>query len=386
MQAIRAARLFDGVNGSLPTDQFVIVDEGRIRAIEPEPSGAEVVDLGDVTLLPGLIDAHIHLCFDASTDVVGHLSTVDDEQLLAEMRVAARRALMAGITTVRDLGDRSYLALRLRAECAADPQAGPHILSSGPPITVVKGHCWYLGGEAEGVDGVRAAVRERAERGVDVIKVMATGGELTPGTTPFEPSFAVAELSAMADEAHRLGLPITAHAHGKAGIANAIEAGFDMIEHCSFMDPGGASVDEELIAGLARRNVTVVSTLGNLPGTARPPRIEAIIPQLVEVFRRMREAGLTIVVASDAGIGVGKPHDVLPWAVEMAVNLNGVAPLEALRGATSVAAQACRVGDRKGRLAPGYDADLFAVQGNPLEDPLALTRPAAVFRLGTRVR
>ncbi len=386
MQAIRAARLFDGLNATPLIDKYLIVDGGRIEAIESQPSGAEVVDLGDVTVLPGLIDAHIHLCFDASPDVVGHLSTVDDVQLLAEMRVAGRRALLAGITTVRDLGDRGYQALALRAECDADPQAGPQILSSGAPITVAKGHCWYLGGEAEGVDGVRAAVRERAERGVDVIKVMATGGELTPGTSSHVPSYSVEELRAMAEEAHALGLPITAHAHGTPGIVNAVKAGFDMIEHCSFMAEGGAIADDEVIELIKDRGVTVVSTLGSLPDFPPPPRIQAMMPQLIEVFRRIREAGVPIVVASDAGINVPKPHDVLPWAGEMYVNTNGATPVEALRGMTSDAARACRVDDRKGRLAPGYDADLLAVQGNPLEDITVITRPAAVFRLGTRVR
>jgi imidazolonepropionase-like amidohydrolase len=388
MLAIRAAHLFDGVSAGLIHRPLVLVEQGKVLGLhegEP-PDGAELVDLGDVTLLPGLIDAHIHLCFDASDDVVGHLSTLDDDRLLGEMRVAARRALLAGITTVRDLGDRGYNAIRLREELAADPLAGPQVLTSGPPLTVVNGHCWYLGGEAEGVEGVRAAVREHARRGVDVIKVMATGGELTVGTTPYLPSFGVAELRAAADEAHAAGLPITAHAHGTPGIVNAIEAGFDMIEHCSFMSEEGATADDAVIAMLVQRNVTVVSTLGAQPGFPARPRIEALMPQLVEVFRRIREAGVTLVCASDSGINPAKPHDTLPWAAEMFVNTNGATPLQALRAMTSIAARACRVDDRKGRVAPGYDADLFAVQGNPLEDILALTRPAAVFRLGVRVR
>jgi imidazolonepropionase-like amidohydrolase len=388
MLAIRAARLFDGVNAEPVHHPLVLVESGKVLGVhqgEP-PADAEVVDLGDVTLLPGLIDSHIHLCFDASADVVGHLSTVDDEQLLAEMRVAARRALLAGITTVRDLGDRGYTAIALREECAADPTAGPHVLTSGPPMTVVKGHCWYMGGEAEGVEGVRAGVRERVERGVDVIKVMATGGELTPGTLPHEPSYGPAELRAAAEEAHRHGLPITAHAHGRTGIVNAIDAGFDMIEHCSFLTEDGACADDDVIAMLARKGVTVVSTLGRLPGLPIKPRIEALTPQIVEVFRRIREAGVTLVCASDSGIVPAKPHDVLPWAAEMFVNTNGATPLQALRAMTSIAARACRVDDRKGRVAPGYDADLLAVPGNPLEDILALARPAAVYRLGVRVR
>src|SRR5690349_4835649 len=168
VQAILAARLFDGVD-TVPIDRpVVLVEAGRIAGIGTEvPAGAEVVDLGEVTLLPGLVDAHIHLCLDAGTDPVGRLGVVDDAELLDGMRAAARRALHGGVTTVRDLGDRGYLALGLRDEFAADLTGGPQLLTAGPPITTPRGHCWFLGGETEGVEGIRAAVRERAERGVD---------------------------------------------------------------------------------------------------------------------------------------------------------------------------------------------------------------------------
>jgi imidazolonepropionase-like amidohydrolase len=149
-----------------------------------------------------------------------------------------------------------------------------------------------------------------------------------------------------------------------------------MIEHCSFLTEDGATADDDVIAMLGRKGVTVVSTLGRLPGLAVKPRMEVLMPQIVEVFRRIREAGVTLVCASDSGIIPAKPHDVLPWAAEMFVNTNGATPLQALRAMTSIAARACRVHDRKGRVAPGYDADLLAVQGNPFGTSLALARPA----------
>ena len=205
MLAIRAGRLFDGVDAVAVERPLVLIENGRIAAVQSgaePPAEAEVVDLGAATLLPGLIDSHVHLVFDASTDPVGHLDGAGDAEVLTAMRARARIALAAGITTVRDLGDRGYLAVELRDELAADPTAGPLILAAGPPITTGRGHCWYLGGEAiGGVDGVRAAVREHAERGVDVIKLMATGGELTAGTASYVPQFAVAELRAAVDEA-----------------------------------------------------------------------------------------------------------------------------------------------------------------------------------------
>ncbi len=180
--AVRATALFDG--SALTRDPLVLVADGRIAEVlsgprAAVPPDAELVELPGATLLPGLVDTHVHLAFDASTDPVGALAAQDDDALLAAMAKAAGAQLRAGVTTVRDLGDRGYLALRLRAGGAPGPL--PTILAAGPPITTPGGHCHFLGGEAGGVDGVRAAVRERAERGVDVVKVMASGGELTPG-------------------------------------------------------------------------------------------------------------------------------------------------------------------------------------------------------------
>ncbi|MGW4962421.1 amidohydrolase family protein [Nonomuraea sp. NPDC004186] len=204
-------------------DQVVIVEDGRITGITTEVPAT--VDLGDATLLPGLIDCHVHLAFDASRDVVAML---EPPGLADRMRQAARQHLAAGVTTVRDLGDRDYLALGL--DLGLD---GPEILSAGPPITTPRGHCWFLGGEAAGEHGVREAVRERAARGVHVIKMMVTGGEMTPGTHSHLLQYGLAELRAAADEAHAHGLPITGHVHCAEGIAHVLDAGFDSIEHCS---------------------------------------------------------------------------------------------------------------------------------------------------------
>jgi imidazolonepropionase-like amidohydrolase len=371
----------------------VLVADGRVVAVRSggdalaeAPAEARLIDLGAGTLLPGLVDAHVHLAFDASVDPVGRLSTVDDEELLAGMRLAAGRALAAGITTVRDLGDRNYLALRLRDELAADPAAGPTLLAAGPPITVTRGHCWYLGGEADGVDGVRAAVRTHAERGVDVIKVMATGGDLTPGTSPLEVAYGPAELRAVVEEAHRHALPTTAHAHGTEGIAHVAAAGFDMVEHCTFRTADGARADDAVIETVVRSGLVVSATLGVLPGHPVPPNIAAMLPQFVAVFQRLRAAGVPVICSSDAGIGPAKPHDVLPYGADMLVNLNGFPALETLRAVTSAPAAACGLGARKGRIAPGYDADLLAVGGDPSADITHLSEVIAVFRAGHRVR
>jgi imidazolonepropionase-like amidohydrolase len=392
MIAIRAGRLFDGVNARPVERPVVLIETGRIVAVLPggqPPPDAQVVDLGAATLLPGLVDAHVHLVFDASLDPVAHLAAADDEEVLATMRAGARLALLAGVTTVRDLGDRGYLSIKLRDELAGNATAGPQILAAGPPITTGKGHCWFLGGAtAGGADAVRAAVREHAERGVDVIKLMATGGELTPGTVSHLPQFAPDELRAAVDEAHRHHLPTTAHAHGAAGIANAVTAGVDMIEHGTFMTAEGAEPDPAIITAIADAGIPVGATIAQKPrpDVTPPARIVRLLPLLIAVFRDLRTAGIPLVCSSDAGIGPLKPLDALPYGPAMMANLLGTPPVEALRAITSVAAQACRLGDHKGRIAPGYDADLLAVAGDPLTDLTTLTAVSAVFRAGVRVR
>jgi imidazolonepropionase-like amidohydrolase len=389
MLAIRAARLFDGENAVLTATPTVVLSGGRIADVRTDggvPPGFDLVDLGDATLLPGLIDAHVHLAFDASADPVASLAAASDDEVLDGMRAAARTALAAGITTVRDLGDRGYLALRLRDELAGDPAGGPQVLAAGPPITTTRGHCWYLGGEADGVDGVRAAVRARAERGADVIKVMASGGDLTPGTYPYQPQYGPEELRAAVQEAHRLGLPITAHAHASAAIWNAVNAGFDSIEHGSFLSDNGVDARPEIVEALVRSGIMVSATLGMLPGSTLPPHVAAKVPMFIALFAQLTQAGVVLVCSTDAGIAPWRPHNVLPHAVAMLVETHGWPAADALRAATSLPARLCHIEDRKGRLAPGFDADILAVGGNPLADPSALLDVRAVFRQGRRVR
>jgi imidazolonepropionase-like amidohydrolase len=370
-------------------DPLVLMADGRIAEVAfgsraAVPPDAELVDLPGATLLPGLVDTHVHLAFDASTDPVGALVAQDDDELLGAMARAAHAQLLAGVTTVRDLGDRAYLALKLRDGAVPGPL--PTILAAGPPITTPGGHCHFLGGEASGVDGVRAAVRERAERGVDVVKVMASGGELTPGSVPYEPQFTPDELCALVDEAHRCGLPVTAHAHAVEGIRNALAAGVDGIEHCVFRTSDGVVAQQELVDALVSRRVVVGFTGGIAPSDVLPPpSIRSLLPAFAVLFARLWREGVLIVVGTDAGIAPVKPHPTLPYGVAHLAS-HGVPAADALRTCTATAAQVCGLGDRKGRIAPGYDADLLVVPGDPLADLAVLHHPLAVFARGVRVR
>lgn len=388
VQALRAARLFDGECPHLLDRPLILVADGRITAVEvggvEPPPGVPVLDLGDVTLLPGLIDTHVHLGFDAGSDPVGRMVADDDTTLVLRMRHAAARALRAGITTVRDLGDRAFGALSLRTWFQSGEQMGPEIVTSGPPLTVTAGHCHFMGGVADGETELRRAVRARAKKGVDVIKVMAAGGNLTPGTNPVTPQYSDSELAAVVDEAHRFGLPVTAHAHGAVAIRRAVEAGVDGIEHGGFWVEGGVRADPSVIDRMAARGIVVCPTLGIVPAAPPPPpAVASRMDALLGVVGVLHRAGVPLVAGTDAGVAPAKPHDVLPYAVKALADA-GLSNVEALKAATSVAAAACGVADRKGRLAPGSDADIVAVGGNPLHDVGALVDVRAVFRGGVR--
>ncbi|MFP5377212.1 MAG: amidohydrolase family protein [Acidimicrobiia bacterium] len=232
---------------------------------------------------------------------------------------------------------------------------------------------------------MRAAVAAHAARGVDVIKVMASGGFITPGSAAERPQFGPDELRAAVEAAHAHGLPLTAHAHSTAAIALAVDAGVDGIEHCSFVTADGVDAPAELVELIARRRIVVGATLGMLPGTDPPPAIAALVDAFFANTARLHQAGAAIVAGTDAGVGPPKPHGVLPHAARDLARI-GFTNGEALRSMTADAAGVCGIGSRTGRIAPGMDADLLVVRGDPLADLGALHDVVAVYHRGRRVR
>ncbi|HEX4983696.1 MAG TPA: amidohydrolase family protein, partial [Ilumatobacteraceae bacterium] len=332
---VRGNSLFDGTR--VVEVATVTIDGGKIVAVGQDrpPPGAEVIELGAAALMPGLVDCHQHLCFETLGE---DAADADPAALADRARRSARRALAAGVTTIRDLGDKGYASLPLRHEHGL-----PTLLCAGPPITVPQGHCWYLDGEvdpSDGESGLRAAVRERFERGCDVVKIMMTGGFLTPTNPMWMSQFSLDDLRIVVDEAHRHRLPVAAHCHGIDGIERALRARVDSIEHCTFLDENlDVNATVELLGLIAESSIPVSLTIGRLPSYPVPALVEKNLERTRSTRRRLHELGAVLVPGTDAGIGDAKPHDVLPYALADLVAF-GLTPAQGLRAMTREAAGA----------------------------------------------
>lgn len=393
-QVIRAARAFDGER-VIAGGAAVFLEDALIVGVEapdvPIPDGWHLVDMPNATVLPGLFDMHCHLGADSHDGGLDRMATADEDRLDEVIGDSLRHQLAAGVTTVRDLGDRRWSVVNRRDLARSGKTQGlsPTIVAAGPPITTPDGHCAFMGGGVAGREQLRAAVRERIERGVDVIKVMGSGGALTPGTDVTRCQFTSEELRLVVDTAHEGGLPVTVHAHALAAVEQALDAGADGIEHCSCVTTEGVVITDDLLGRLARLGVTVCPTLGKTPEGIPPPRVRELMArfgfnweQRQQAAARMHRAGVRLVSGADSGISAGKPHGILPGGVADLV-VGGIPAEAALATATSIAALACGLGGQKGRLRRGYDADLVVVRGDPFADMTALSRVQAVLLAGT---
>lgn len=398
---LRTSRLFDGTGAPPLADGVVVAVDGAITAVGAAravaiPSGPDVVvrDYPGCTLLPGLIDCHTHLLFSASDQALTDAINDSDETLLLRGLANAQAELRCGVTTLRDCGGRGFLTVALRDGINRGLVAGPRILAAAMPITTTGGHLNFCGLEADGVHEVTKATRRLCKGGVDFIKVMATGGGMTPGTNPRAPQFTVEELSAIVGEARRLGgRHVAAHCHATAGIRNAVEAGIRTIEHCSWLHPvEGLEFDPRVVERMVEKGTYVTLTMGSERAAIKPDdqlsegqrRGVAGYGPHFDALRRTVQGGVRFIAASDAGVS-RTFFEEYPMTLEVMVSCLDIAPMEALCATTGRAAEALGIADHVGALVPGRRADAVLVEGDPLADIRDLRRVQAVYRDGMAV-
>ena len=375
--AIWASALIDGTGAEPQRDVLLTLDEGKLSRVEAggKPAGMNmaVLDLREYTVLPGLINMHTHTVLPGNGTPFAQWMELPDELLLLQAHTNALNALHSGVTTIRDCGGKGTLMFQLRDAIRRGIVPGPRFVLSGRPLTITGGHCRYFGGEVDGVDEMRLAARQLLKEGADFIKIMASGGG-TVGTYSQYPAFDVDEMRAAIHEAHKIGKRASCHCIAQGSIANALDAGTDHIEHCSFMAPDTTQhYDEQLAQRVASQGVYVTPTLQVM-------RKGRMGEGNISVIRNLHELGVPLVAGNDAGwlsTGFGDFYRELQCLEEC-----GLTPLEAIHAATGRAADACQLSGVVGIVAPGCIADLLVVKGDPTSDLGVLADPLMVLQAG----
>ncbi len=401
---LRAARLYDGKGDALVQNGVVVIEGARIAAVGSGigvPAGAKVIDLGDATLAPGFIDAHSHVTINYSDDwkdwfINGFRRELAEQAI--ESTVNARRTIEAGFTTVRDVGSTDCLDVGLRNAIARGLVPGPRMLVAVHALGARGGHADTAGlrhdlliredrereGIAHGPDGFREAVRYQVKQGADVIKFCASGGVLSLADEVDTPQLTLEEMKALIEEAHRLRKKVAAHCHGDRAARDAILAGVDSIEHGSFLS-------DETLALMKERGTYLVPTL--LAGEWVGGRLEKLPPEIAakgkaalaartRMFKSALSFGVKIGFGTDSGVS---PHGLNAQEFKLMASL-GMAPLAAIKSATSVDAELLGIAQKTGSLEPGKFADIVAMPGNPAEDITVTERVILVIKEGKIVK
>lgn len=400
--ALRAARVIDGTGAAVIQNGVVVVTDDRIVAVGRQgavtvPAGAKVVDLGNATLLPGFIDAHTHIIGRTLGDPAGDDAAVRDyDSFGAILGVTnADRTLMAGFTTIRNLGASNFDDMALRKAVNDGFVKGPRMQNAGHAIGITGGHCDENGfkpglmdgdpktGIADGPDQIRAAVRYQAKYGADVIKTCATGGVLSEGDAVGVPQYTFEEMKALVDEATKLERKVAAHAHGTEGIKIAVRAGVSSIEHGSFLDEEGAKM-------MAQRGTYLVPTLSAgeavekaaKAGVLKGLRAEKALAAAQAMRNGVKIAikdGVPIALGTDAGVD---PHGANGHEFTLMVEWGGMTPMQSIIAGTMNGAKLLGWDNKIGSLAPGKLADIVAVPGDPLQDIRLMEKPSFVMKNG----
>ena len=391
---IRAGHLLDVRTGKILTNQAIVIENGKIVSVGTDTgaadASAQVIDLSGKTVLPGLIDAHTHITFDPKFGYDRLAISLPREALIGAKN--ARITLLAGFTTIRNVGADGFTDIALRDAINAGDVPGPRIDASGPALSITGGHCddnllpyeWHATevGVADGVENVQHKVREVIKYGADVIKICATGGVLSLGDNPQASQFTQEELRAAIADAHRLGRKVAAHAHGAQGILWATEAGVDSIEHGSYIDDAG-------IAAMKAHGTYLVPTLylsdwflENAPKMNVPPSMLAkgkeVMPAARKNVAHAFAAGVKVGFGTDAAV---YPHGLNAHEFAVMVKL-GLTPLQAIQAATVNDADLLGWSDKIGVIEPNHYADIIAVDGEPLQDVTTLERVKFVMKGG----
>jgi imidazolonepropionase-like amidohydrolase len=387
------ARIWDSISDSLPPLSSPLrVRDGRIVALGESALACDPeiprIDLGGRVLVPGLIDAHVHLELDPELRTPTEQLAVARDALGVAMEERARAMLYAGITTARDCGGGGHREHALRDRIRSGQLPGPRLLCCGQPITTPGGHCAFWGGVVTTSVEIDHMVGLQVDAGSEWIKVMATGGVFTPNSRARDSQFDLARLNRIVEAAHRVGRPVAAHCHGTQGIADAVRAGVRTLEHASFAGPDGfgTAIDESLVRTIAESEVWVSPTVNAGWGrriTGKSGEPTPFFERMSASLRLQRECGVRFIASTDAGIPGVAHHDLVSGLLAFE-RFAGLRPVDVLRAATCEAATALGIADVTGRIAPGLSADFLVLESDPLVDLEALRDPEVVVSRGIR--
>lgn len=382
---VRAGVFYDGSLAPPRHNVDIEIEGERIVAIRNAGEGL-ASDRSAACVTPGLVNAHVHMEMNGEPDTIAGLTAKNHNQRMLAAVQNAQRSLAAGVTTVRDVGSSNNISPALRDAIAKGQTPGPRMRAAGAVLCMTGGHGWFVGRQIDGPWDARKAIREQLHGGADCIKLIATGGVLTPGAVPGNAQLLPEELEAAIDEAHRHGLRVAAHAIGTEGIKNALRAGIDSIEHGHLLDDEGIELFRQRNAYLVPTLTAPACILEHMHDGSQPDfvirKAEALTEALKKNLRRAFEAGVKIAGGSDAGTPYNY-HENYAYEVELMHSLLGMMPQQALHAATAVAAEL--IGLHRGLLEAGEPADLLLLDADVARDIRTLARPQAVFKAGSLV-